>query len=451
MADVSIAEPDITLVLDSKGIIREAKISNDVSGGQTDGWIGRLWTDTVADIGADKVRRMVDDALANGVSAFRQVNQRFPSGLEVPIEYTIVSLGDDTGLVAVGKSLEAVAELQARLVAAQQAMERDYWKLREVETRYRLLFDVSSEAVLLVRVSNLHIIEANPAARRALGVNPEGRDLLQELAPEDRDIVQTMLVRVREQGKAPGLLVHLGPDRHPWLVRASVMTSQPGSVFLLHLSPAGLALQDSDVSDSVPVEEFVDRMPDGFVVIDQDGVILRSNRAFLDLVQAGAEGEVVGERLGRWLGRPGADLKVLLTSIRQHKVVRLFSTTLHGELGTDTEVEISAAGTSDSGSPYIGVLIRAVGHRLPMAGAGDGMGAVLATLAQQVGQNPLSKLVKNTVGAIERHYIAAALELTGGNRTSTAEILGLSRQSLYVKLNRYGLDGDSGTATKRNI
>ena len=40
--------------------------------------------------------------------------------------------------------------------------------------------------------------------------------------------------------------------------------------------------------------------------------------------------------------------------------------------------------------------------------------------------------------------IESALELTNGNRTAAAELLGLSRQSLYAKLNRYGLDGDSG-------
>ncbi|TIH78720.1 transcriptional regulator PpsR, partial [Klebsiella pneumoniae] len=40
----------------------------------------------------------------------------------------------------------------------------------------------------------------------------------------------------------------------------------------------------------------------------------------------------------------------------------------------------------------------------------------------------------------EQHYVKQALEIAGGNRTATAELLGLSRQSLYAKLNRYGLD-----------
>jgi DNA-binding NtrC family response regulator len=39
---------------------------------------------------------------------------------------------------------------------------------------------------------------------------------------------------------------------------------------------------------------------------------------------------------------------------------------------------------------------------------------------------------------VEQAYIKAALELTAGNRTAAAQLLGVSRQSLYAKLNRYG-------------
>jgi len=35
--------------------------------------------------------------------------------------------------------------------------------------------------------------------------------------------------------------------------------------------------------------------------------------------------------------------------------------------------------------------------------------------------------------------IEAALQITGDNRATAAEMLGLSRQSLYAKLRRYGL------------
>jgi DNA-binding NtrC family response regulator len=51
--------------------------------------------------------------------------------------------------------------------------------------------------------------------------------------------------------------------------------------------------------------------------------------------------------------------------------------------------------------------------------------------------------VREATDMIERLCIQAALEVTGDNRASAAEMLGLSRQSLYVKLRRHGL-GDLG-------
>ena len=93
MNNVSIAGPDVTLRMDLRGIIQQADLSNGMAHQDTAGWIGRAWTDTVADFGCDKVRQMLDDARTGGISAFRQITQRFPSGLELPMEYTAVRVG----------------------------------------------------------------------------------------------------------------------------------------------------------------------------------------------------------------------------------------------------------------------------------------------------------------------------------------------------------------------
>src|SRR5271165_1300618 len=197
-------------MLDLNGVIQDVTLSNAVSEEPVDDWRGRPWVETVGADVSGKVMRMVEDARESGVSAYRQVNQRFPSGLEIPMEYTTVRLGGKAGLIAIGRNLLAVAELQSRLIAAQQAMEQDYWKLREVETRYRMLFDASNEAVLLLSADQLRINEANPAAIRALGL-ARGRELLPELSSEDREPFQALLLRVRQNGRAPGILLHLGP------------------------------------------------------------------------------------------------------------------------------------------------------------------------------------------------------------------------------------------------
>lgn len=446
MTVFSFAQPDVTLILDAEGVIKEATLSPALASDESlANWVGRRWVDTIPEGGAEKIQHMVKEARSSRVSVFRQVNQRFPSGRELLMEYTTIRLGGKAGLIAIGRNLQAVADLQSRLISAQQAMERDYWKLRDVETRYRLLFQASTEAVLMVMVSNLRIVEANPAAMNALGLGtqpPEaavGRELLAEVAPQERESFEAMLTRVRDQRTAPGILVHLGRDQQPWLVRASLMKSEPGLVFLLQLLPAGAAHPGSAAREAVSIEDLIERGPDGFVVLDQDGVILRANPAFLDLAQIGSERTVLGERLGRWLGRPGADLTVLLANVRRHGVVRLFSTMIHGELGTDTEVEISAAGSAPSGRQHVGMLMRDVSRKLRPPSDGSHLGAVLGSLTEQIGKTSLRKLVQDTVGVVERHYIEAALELTGGNRTAAAEILGLSRQSLYAKLDRYDL------------
>src|SRR4051794_11376821 len=241
-------------MLDLDGVIRDVTLSNGVSEESVDDWGGRPWTDTVGDSVSSKVSRILEDVRQSGMSAFRQVNQRFPSGLELPMEYTTVRLGGKAGMIAIGRNLNAVADLQSRLIAAQQAMEQEYWKLREVETRYRLLFDASNEAVLLLKADTLRIIEANPASIRMLGL-ARGRDLLPEMAAEEREPFQAMLQRVRQSGRAPGILLHLGPDRTGWLVRASLMTSEPGQVFLVQLAPAGMAPTPASRTEEIGLDE----------------------------------------------------------------------------------------------------------------------------------------------------------------------------------------------------
>jgi transcriptional regulator PpsR len=447
MSNINVAQPDVTLLLDLDGVIREATLSRSLSDEGVQAWLGKPFVDTVVDSGGDKVRRMLTDAREQGVSAFRQVTQRFPSGLELPMEYTTVLLGGRAGLLAVGKNLQAVAELQSRLIAAQQAMERDYWKLREVETRYRLLFDTSNEPVLLLRTGDLRILQANPAALAALNIKSAPgageRSFTQDVSSEDLDAFHAMALRAREHGKAPGILIHIGHDRKPWLVRASLMSPEPNSVMMLQLSPGWTAQTGIVNQDTISIDDLVERLPDGFVVLDASGVIRRANRAFLDLVEAGAKGSVVGERLTRWLSRPGADLAVLLANVERHRFVRMFTTTIQGDLGTATEVEISAAGNDDTSPQYIGVLIRDVGRRIGASGDDKSLRNALGAIAERIGKTPLRSLVKDTVGAVERHYVKLALDLANDNRTVAAELLGLSRQSLYAKLNRYGLDGGS--------
>ena len=442
MADFHGPRPDVTLLLDMDGVIREATLSPNMSAENVDVWLGRPWSDIVDDA-SEKIERIMQDTKRTGISAFRQITQRFPSGLELPMEFTTVLLGGRAGMLAIGKNLQAVAELQARLISAQQTIERDYWKLREIETRYRLVIEDSNEAVLLAKVSDLRIIEANRAATAALGTsgrrgdNLVGREFLQEIPHKDRGAVELMLRRVRDHGKAPGIVIHVGEDAASWMLRGSLMSSETAPMFLLQMTPIGKPAQPGPEPDDP--EGLIDSLPDAVISIDGSGTIKRANRAFLELVEIGSKEALIGEKLSRWLTRPGADLSVLISNVERHGIVRLLSTTIQGELGTETEVEISAAAYGLDGQRRIGLVIRNIARRLSANGEHDNLRVALAAMNESVGKTPLRKLVKSTVEVVEQHYVRAALELANGNRTSAAEILGLSRQSLYAKLDRYHL------------
>jgi DNA-binding NtrC family response regulator len=53
-------------------------------------------------------------------------------------------------------------------------------------------------------------------------------------------------------------------------------------------------------------------------------------------------------------------------------------------------------------------------------------------MTKLVGKVPLKDLVRETTDIIERLCIEAALQISENNRASAADMLGLSRQSLYV-------------------
>ena len=157
------------------------------------------------------------------------------------------------------------------------------------------------------------------------------------------------------------------------------------------------------------------------------------------------EEQARGESLERWLGRPGVDLNVLIANLRQHGSVRLFATTLRGEYGATVGDRGLRRLPAQRRQPCFGFTIRDVGRRLPPESRlGSELPRSVEQLTELVGRVPLKDLVRETTDVIERLCIEAALELTGDNRASAAEILGLSRQSLYVKLRRYGL-GDLGS------
>jgi DNA-binding NtrC family response regulator len=120
---------------------------------------------------------------------------------------------------------------------------------------------------------------------------------------------------------------------------------------------------------------------------------------------------------------------------------------LRGEFGAREDVELSGVAVRGD-LPCYGLTIR---REAQSATAGSAQTPMvprsLEQLKELVGRVPLRDLVREATDIIEQMCIEAALELTGDNRASAAEMLGLSRQSLYVKLRRHGMGELDGSET----
>ena len=443
------ATSEVALVVDRGGIIRHVEFSGTeapVDGAE--GWIGMPWVDTVTSESRGKIEQMLREATTSGTTRRRQVNHPSRAGADIPVAYNAVR-AEDGSVVAVGRDLRAISTLQQRLVDTQQAMERDYWKLRHVETRYRLLFQLSTDAIVVVDADTMKVVDASNAASRLFDLPAEkliGRAFPLGIAAGSARAMEDLLAAARTTGHAGDVRITLADDRGESLASASCFRQENLTLLLVRLSrfaaPAGASATREQVL------ALVQAAPDACVITDAEGEIVYANRAFLDLAQLASEEQVKARSLGNWVGRPGADLQVFLSTLKKHGVVRVAASSVRGELGLSSEIELSAVTLTSPDGPGIGFIMRDVGRRVATVphGARDLTKAV-EDLTALVGRVSLPTLVKDTTDLVERHFIEAALELTGDNRTTAAEVLGLSRQTLYVKLRRHGLSGaDSDTA-----
>jgi transcriptional regulator PpsR len=220
---------------------------------------------------------------------------------------------------------------------------------------------------------------------------------------------------------------------------ASLFRQDRGSLFLVRV-----AARDPDVPNvsesSQRLIDVLERIPDAFVVTDENLRIIAENSAFLDLARLASKEQARGQSLEKFLGRPDVDRNILVSSLRQHGSVKNFATILRNQLDEQEDVDVSAVLVSEGGRPVYGFSMRrSVRASLARPSIAAELPRSVEQLSHLIGRVTLKELVREATDLVERMCIEAALELTGNNRASAAELLGLSRQSLYSKLHRYGL------------
>ena len=149
---------------------------------------------------------------------------------------------------------------------------------------------------------------------------------------------------------------------------------------------------------------------------------------------------VRGRPLADFFARGSIDSKVLIDNAARSGRMAMYATKLVSEFGTETAIEVSATYLNDRENPALVFVIRDTSRvealRRPGIGVSD---EGIRNVMELVGSATLKDIVSETTDVVERMCIETAVELTSNNRMAAAEMLGLSRQSLYVKLRKYGL------------
>ena len=424
---------DIALVMDGNGVIRNVVQSgSDSLPGAADDWVGRAWADTVTGETRSKVEQLLQEVGATGIARKREINHPSGVGTSVAVAYTAVRLGAQGPVLVVGRDLRSITAIQKRFLDAQQEMERGYWRARQAEARYRLLFQVATDAVMVVDAQSLQILEANHAASQlfelsldqvvgrqaTFGFESHSRGAVNELLSAARSSGQPAEIRACLAGKVTGTSVLATPfrtdDAMRLLVRVRTM-DMPGSAADLNATLARL----------------VDGTSDGVVVTDPVGRILIANPAFLKLVGMSTEADVKGRPLMDWVGVSDQQFATVLQQVRRQGIARRIGSRLMATDASVSDVEVSAALLTEGDQECIGFTIHfRPGQPNRQGKSMEQLMVAVESLTASMGTVALPALLQESISLVRAHFVRIALERCADDPVLAAGLLGVDVDSI---------------------
>ena len=459
--DIVATAADLAIVLDRGGRIQSV-VTNPLNPtvGQLDHWQNRDIRDVTARDSVGKLETHLEAIHSDPGRDLSAIElNHFESGQAAfPIRYTMHQLDANGGVLMLGRDLRPIAELQNRLVKAQLALERDYESQRDYETRYRRVLEAARDPFVLLDVNSGRVLDVNSAAANVLGAEPDdlrGSAFTQEFEGRRRSEFIDALLDAANTDLAPPVIARTRRGEHSVALTPILFRAGGDRMVLTRIEPEGAGATIATELAAAMVGLFR-AGADAIVLTDGEGSIETANDAFLSLCDAGALTEVKGRSLADYLSRGTVDLRVLIENAVRNGKMRTYSTRLESVAGGQISIEVSATflpGTTDKGGGF-GFVLRDVSRmevvREPtpqsvVMPGGTVSDDAMRNVMDLVGSAPLKDIVAATTDVVEKMCIETAVELTDNNRVAAAEMLGLSRQSLYVKLRKYGLVRRSDT------
>lgn len=426
---------DIALVIDDSGVVQrvDQRTSTPLAC-DAHAWVGQPWAQTVTHECKGKVERLIAEASTTCAARKREVNHSSEGGVTVPVAYTAIRLGTRGPILAVGRDLGLSAALQQKFMGAQQEMERNYTQARQAEARYRLLFQVATDAVIVVDGSTLSIIEANQSASELFDV-PIGQVVGQSAAfgfeRYSRDTVMAALTTALNSGQSTETRAKLLGRISSTSVTATPFRVIDSQQLLVRIRTTGQL--GSSANLGATLARLVDSASDGVAVTDLEGAVLVANPAFLKIVQSSTEAAVRGRPLSDWLSLPNEPFAELLARVGREGMRAYTPSKVLAQDALIKSAEVAATLLSEIDPPCIGFSIRLALTTEPEAAvsvAALPMQAAVQVLCDQVGSAALPELMQRASEILQRNFIRMAMERAGADLNKAASMLGINRQQL---------------------
>lgn len=424
---------DIVFVLWPDGHIAETSLGEhtrlDID---TDNLRNRDVTEIVRAEDADRLRSMVNDA--RGGKRPRPIKLRHSSLIQdgTVARYSAHLAGDGKNIMLLGSALSAELSLSAQAAHAEIAHNRREDRQMN-EARYRLLFESSSEGLLVVDHASGLIEQANGNAAALLGQSAEsliGTPLWSHFADDPED------TRTTDDTDVDRLETIARVQSTADLVQLSSRTvrSLLGTMLIVRLNRAVPRLAPMDLGADTNAVELLRQTSVPLLLTDHHGIVCWFNGALAALVH---ERQILGLPVSDVLGVSSHALEHALRQANVHGRTPTSLSALDSRLAIAEDAYLTIVAIPDGGAECYGFLIHMLGDGSPHA---DTIARPESSaLADLVGKAPLKTLVRKSTDVIERGCIEAALRLTGNNRAAAAGVLGLSRQSLYLKMREHNL------------
>ena len=437
---------DIAVMIDEAGVVSGISVSPECpSFGSLDHWVGRAFTSFLTPESREKFALRRNRMVAEGERYPRpvEINHADNATWEFPVRYTMHEVPGQ-GLLLLGRDMQPFAEIQQRLVREQQARERDQQRLRSGETYYRVVLEASETPMALVDPESGRITDINSAAANLLGTKADtlgGSSFAQAFEGRRRDEFMEQVRSAAQAVEASGVEAVARRNGRAVTVFPEFFRASGDMVLLCRLR----LVDEKDATGpelAQALAALFATSSDAIVLTDAKGVIRDANEAFLILADAAQLRDIKDQSLADFLARGTIDLKLIMETSSKSGRMRNFAAQVKSLVGTRAPVEISAARLRQRGGDLgFGMIVREAdpgdyaGPESAVAVSDDAMKNVM----DLVGTASLKELVSATSDVVEKMCIETAVKLTDNNRAAAAEMLGLSRQSLYVKLRKYGL------------